>query len=60
MYSTEQLDKTPMAVRLVILLFKRALVELFQAESADEMFGVEFAMHGGDTTPCDRFLTTVT
>lgn len=60
MYLTEQFDKTPMTIRLVVLLFKRTLVKLFQAESANEMFRMEFAMHGSNTTTCDWFLTTVT
>ena len=49
-----------MAVRFIVLLFKRAFVELFETEGAYEVLGMEFTVHGGYATPCDGFLTTVT
>lgn len=38
-----------MAVRLVVLLLKRALVQLLQAERADKVFWMELAEHSRDT-----------
>jgi len=58
-YLTEQLNEASVAVRFVVLLFKRALIELFKAERADEMFRMEFPVHGGDTSSGNRFLATV-
>ena len=58
-YLTEQLDEASVAVRFVVLLFKRTLVELFETERADEMFRMEFPVHGSDTSPGNRFLATV-
>lgn len=46
-----------MAVGLVVLLLECALVELFKAEGADEMLGVELLAHGGDAAAGDGFLT---
>lgn len=37
-----------MAVRLVVLLLERALVQLLQAERAHEVLRVELAEHGRD------------
>lgn len=47
-----------MAVRLVVLLFERAFVELLQTEGAYEMLGMEFSEHGRDAAAGDRFVTT--
>lgn len=45
-----------MAVRLVVLLLERALVQLLQTERAHEMFGMEFAEHCGDAPARYRFV----
>lgn len=37
-----------MAVRLIVLLLERALVQLLQAERADEVLRMELAEHGRD------------
>lgn len=49
-----------MAVRLVVLFFKCAFIQLFQAEGANKMFRVEFSMHGRNTSTSDWFLTIIT
>jgi len=47
-----------MAVRLVVLLLERTLVELFQAKGAHEMLRVEFLEHGGYATAGDRLVAS--
>ena len=42
-------------VGLLRSLLERSLVELFEAEAADEALGVELAEHGGDAPPGDGF-----
>lgn len=54
---TEQLDEAAVAVGFVVLFFKGAFVELFQAEGADKMLRVELLGHGRDTAACDGLLT---
>uniref|UniRef100_A0A482ZHZ0 U34-Liphistoxin-Lm1a_1 n=1 Tax=Liphistius malayanus TaxID=1203467 RepID=A0A482ZHZ0_9ARAC len=49
-----------MAVGLVVLLFKCALVELLQTKRAHKMFRVELAGHGSDTATADWFVTPST
>lgn len=49
-----------MAVRFVVLLFKRALVQLLQAEGTDEVLGVKLLEHGRDAAPRDGLLTAGT
>lgn len=56
-FLTEQLDKAAMAVGFVVLFFKGAFVELFQAEGTDKMLRVKFLGHGRDTATCDWLLT---
>lgn len=46
-----------MTVGFVVLFFKGAFVELFQAEGTDKVLRMELLGHGCDTAPCDRFLT---
>ncbi len=53
----EELDEAALAVGFVVLLFECALVQLFKAEGADEMLGVELLAHGGDAAAGDGFLT---
>ena len=43
-----------MTVRLFVVLFKRAFVELLQAKSANEMLRVKFLAHGSDATACEK------
>jgi hypothetical protein len=43
-------------VRLFSLLLESSLVELLQAEGADEMFRVELPEHGGDAATGNRFV----
>lgn len=45
-----------MAVGFVVLFFKGAFVELFQAEGADKVLRVELLGHGCDAAACDRLL----
>lgn len=45
--STEQLFEAAVAVGLVVLLLEGALVQLLQAESADEVLRVKLAEHRG-------------
>lgn len=54
---TEQLDEAAMAVGFVVLFFKGAFVELFEAEGTDKVLRVEFLRHGRDTATCDWLLT---
>lgn len=42
-----------MTIRLVILLFKRALIQLPKTEGAHKMFRVELPKHGGDASAGD-------
>ena len=51
--SAEELDEAGVAVGLLVLLLEGALVELFEAEGADEVLGVELLVHGGDAAPRD-------
>jgi len=53
----EELDEAVLAVGFVVLLFECALVQLFQAEGADEMLGVKLLAHGGDAAAGNGFLT---
>ena len=48
--NAEKLGEALVAVRLLVLLFEGAFVELLQAERANEMLGMEFLAHSGDTT----------
>jgi hypothetical protein len=45
-----------MTVRLLSLLLESSLIELLQAEGADEMFRVELPEHGGDAATGNRFV----
>lgn len=45
-----------MAVRFVVLFFEGSLVELLEAEGADEVLGVELAEHGRDAAPGDGLM----
>lgn len=49
----EELIEAVMAVRLIVLLLEGALVELPEAEGADEVLRVELAEHGGDAAAGD-------
>ncbi len=49
----EEFDEAGVAVRLVVLLLEGALVQLLQAECADEVLRVELLLHGGDAAACD-------
>lgn len=51
--SAEELLETAVTVGLVVLLLEGALVQLFQAKRADEVFGVEFAEHRGYAATCE-------
>lgn len=44
-YLSEEFIEAAMAVRLVVLLLERALVQLFQAKRTYKMLRVEFAEH---------------
>jgi len=46
---SKQSVKALVAIRFLPLLLERSLVQLFQAEAADEMLGMEFTEHGCDT-----------
>lgn len=46
-----------MAVGLVVLFFKSAFVELFQAEGTDKVLRVKLLGHRGDTAAGDGLLT---
>ena len=52
----EELEEAVLAVRLVVLLLERALVELLEAEGADEVLRVELLGHGGDAAARDGLL----
>lgn len=47
-----------MAVRFVVLFLKRPLVQLLQAERADEVFRMELPEHRRYTAACNRFMAT--
>lgn len=49
-FLTEQFFEASMTIRLVVLLLKSSFIELFQAERAHEMLGMEFTKHGGDAS----------
>ena len=51
-YLTEQFHEATMTIGFVVLLFKSTLIELFQTESANEMFGMKFSVHRSYTSPC--------
>lgn len=53
---TEQLDEAAVAVGFIVLLFKGAFVELFQAEGTDKMLWVKLLGHGCDAAPRDGLL----
>lgn len=53
-YLSEELLKAAMAVRLVVLLFERALVQLFQAKRTHEVLGMEFAEHRCYAATCEK------
>lgn len=53
---TEEFDEAAVAVRLVVLLFERALVELLEAEGAHEVLRVELLAHGRDAAARDGLL----
>lgn len=55
---TEELQEAALAVRLVVLLFEGALVELLEAEGTDKVLGVELLGHGGDAAAGDGLLAT--
>lgn len=52
----EQLVKARVAVRLVVLFFESAFVELSKAKRADEVLRVEFPEHRRDASARDRFV----
>lgn len=55
---TENFLKTTVAVWLVILFFKCALVKLLKTESTDKVLRVKLPKHGRNATSCNRFRTT--
>lgn len=59
-WSAKELLEAGVTVRLVVLLFEGALVELPQAEGADKMFRVVLAEHSGDAATRDRLVTART
>lgn len=56
----EEFDEAALAVGFVVLLFEGSLVQLLQAEGADEMLGMELLAHGWDAAARDGFLTAGT
>jgi len=54
---TVELLEAVVTVRLVVLLFERALVELLEAERADEVLGMVLAEHGSDAAARDGLVT---
>lgn len=52
----EELQEAALAVRLVVLLFEGALVELLEAKGTDKVLGVELLGHGGDAAASDGLL----
>lgn len=55
---TEQLVEAWVTVWLVVLLFKRALVELLQTERAHKVFWMELAEHGRDASSGNRLVAS--
>lgn len=53
---TEEFNKTAVAVGLVILLLKGALVKLLEAKSTHKVLGVKLLAHGCDAAASDGFL----
>lgn len=53
---TKQLVEAGVAVRLVLLLFERALVQLLEAEGTDKVLRMELTAHSGDTATSDGAL----
>lgn len=53
---SEKFLEARVAVGFVVLFFECALVELFETEGADKMFGVELSRHGRDTATADWFV----
>lgn len=49
-----------MAIWLVVLLLECSLVQLFQAEGADEVFGMKFTEHGCNATTSNGLVTAST
>lgn len=56
--SAEELVEAPVAVGLVVLLLEGALVELLEAERADEVLRVELPEHGGDAATCNGLVAS--
>jgi len=56
--SSEYLVEAGVAVRLVLLLLESTLVQLLEAEGADEVFRVEFLEHGRNAASGDGFRAT--
>ena len=55
LFSAKQSVVASMAKRFVPVFLEGPLVELFQAEWADKVLGVELPEHGGDATTVDGF-----
>lgn len=55
---SKKLVKASVTVGLVVLLLKRALVQLLQAECAHEMLRMELLEHGRDAATSDRLRTS--
>lgn len=53
-YLSEEFVEAAMAVRLVVLLLERALVQLFQAKRTYEVLGMEFAKHCCYAATCKK------
>lgn len=56
----EELDEAALTVRLVVLLFEGALVELLETEGTDKMLRMKLLAHGCDAAARDGFLTAGT
>ena len=54
--SSEEFLEAWMTVGFLPLLLECALVELLEAERADEVLWMEFLVHGGDATATDRLV----
>lgn len=50
--SAEELDKAWLAVRIVSMLFKRALVEELETEGTRKVLGMPFLTHSSDALAC--------
>lgn len=55
--STKQLVEATVAIRFVVLLLKRALVQLLQAERTDKVLRMELPEHGRNATAHNGFRT---